>query len=65
MTDRQGGGCHVAVDFQRVATSARGKFVGFAVQLTGSRRFAAELRQALDRLAKAPIEPPADPPSAG
>ena len=33
VTDRPGGGCHVAVDFQRVASSARGKFVGFAVQL--------------------------------
>jgi hypothetical protein len=65
VTDRPGGGCHVAVAFQRVATSARGKFVGFAVQLTGARRFAAELRQALDRLATMPAEPPADAPSAG
>ncbi len=65
VTDRPGGGCHVAVDFQRVASSARGKFVGFVVQLTGSRRFAGELRQALDRLATSPADPPADAPSAG
>jgi hypothetical protein len=63
VTDRPGGGCHVTVDFQRVATSARGKFVGFVVQLTGSRRFAAELRQTLDRLATSPAEAPPDPPA--
>lgn len=58
VTDRPGGGCHVAVDFQRVASSARGKFVGFAVQLTGSRRFAKDLRETLDRLARLPAEAP-------
>jgi hypothetical protein len=60
VTDRPDGGCHVAVDFQRVASSARGKFVGFAVQLTGSKRFSAELRETLDRLARLPVEPPAE-----
>jgi hypothetical protein len=58
VTDQPGGGCHVAVDFQRVASSARGKFVGFAVQLTGSRRFAKDLRDTLDRLARLPAETP-------
>jgi hypothetical protein len=52
------GGCHVAVDFQRVASSARGKLVGLGVQLTGSRRFAADLRQTLDRLARSEADPP-------
>jgi hypothetical protein len=61
VTDRPDGGCHVAVDFQRVASSARGKFVGFAVQLTGSRRFAKDLRETLDRLARLPTEAPVDP----
>ena len=44
------GGCHVAVDFQRIAKSLRGRFVGAVVQLTGARRFAGELRTALSRL---------------
>jgi hypothetical protein len=50
VTDRPGGGCHVAVDFQRIATSVRGRFVGLVVQLTGPRRFAADLRETLARL---------------
>jgi hypothetical protein len=54
VTARPDGGCHVAVDFQRAATSARGKLVGFVVQLTGRRRFAADLRETLDRLARDP-----------
>ncbi len=58
VTDRPGGGCHVEVDFKRVASSARGKFVGFAVQLTGSRRFAKDLRETLDRLARLPEDAP-------
>jgi hypothetical protein len=45
-----GGGCHVAVDFHRIATSARGRFVGAVVQLTGARRFGNDLRVALERL---------------
>jgi len=52
VTSRADGGCHVAVDFQRVAASLRGRFVGLVVQLTGSRRFAADLRETLDRLAR-------------
>jgi len=47
------GGCHVAVDFERIAASLRGRFVGFVVQLTGVRRFEGELRVTLDRLAVA------------
>ena len=44
------GGCHVAVDFQRIARSLRGRVVGMVVQLGGSRRFAADLRETLARL---------------
>jgi len=47
------GGCHVAVDFQRIAGSARGRLVGAVVQLTGVRRFGRELGIALDRLGQA------------
>jgi hypothetical protein len=50
-----GGGCHVAVEFQRIATSPRGRVVGVAVQLTGARRFAADLRETLDRLARSAV----------
>lgn len=51
---RPDGGCHVVVDFQRIATSLRGRFVGVVVQLTGTRRFGADLRETLDRLARSP-----------
>ena len=54
VTPRPDGGCHVAVEFQRVAKSLRGRVVGLVVQLTGSRRFAADLRETLDRLARSP-----------
>jgi hypothetical protein len=54
VTSRADGGCHVAVDFQRIATSPRGRLVGIAVQLGGSRRFAADLRETLARLARSP-----------
>lgn len=54
VTPRPDGGCHVTVDFQRTARSLRGRFVGFVVSLTGRRRFAGELRAALDRLARLP-----------
>jgi len=50
VTDRPGG-CHVAVDFQRIARSPRGRLVGVLVQLAGARRFEASLRTALDRIA--------------
>jgi hypothetical protein len=53
VTGGRGGGCHVSVDFRRIARSPRGRFVGLVVQLTGARRFAGELRTALDRLAGA------------
>ena len=52
VTPGPGGDCHVAVDFHRIARSARGRFVGAIVQLTGARRFRGELRTALDRLAQ-------------
>ena len=51
VTDRPGGGCHVAVDFQRIATSPRGRLVGAVVQLTGVSRFGRDLRETLTRLA--------------
>jgi hypothetical protein len=45
-------GCHVDVDLHRIARSPRGFLVGALVQVMGKRRFAAELRTALARLAK-------------
>jgi len=54
VTARPDGGCHVVVDFQRIATSLRGRFVGVVVQLTGPRRFGADLRETLERLARSP-----------
>lgn len=50
VTARSGGGCHVAVDFHRIACSPRGRLVGAIVQLRGARRFAAELRTAMARI---------------
>ena len=50
ITPREGGGCHVSVDFQRIATSLTGRIVGVVVQLGGRRRFAADLRETLARL---------------
>jgi hypothetical protein len=52
VTDRPGGGCHVAVDFQRIAASPRGRFVGAVVQLTGVGRFGRDLGETLSRLAR-------------
>jgi hypothetical protein len=54
VTSRPDGGCHVAVDFQRIAASARGRLIGLLVQLIGARRFTADLRETLDRLARSP-----------
>lgn len=51
---RPDGGCHVEVDFLRIASSLRGRFVGAVVQISGRRRFAADLRETLDRLARSP-----------
>jgi polyketide cyclase/dehydrase/lipid transport protein len=48
------GGCRVEVDLHRIARSPRGLLVGAIVQLGGSRRFTAELRTALARLAAEP-----------
>jgi hypothetical protein len=47
------------VDFQRIASSPKGRLVGAIVQLTGSRRFAQQLRETLARLAALP--PAVDP----
>lgn len=52
VTDRPGGGCHVVVDFQRIAASPRGRFVGVVVQLTGVGRFGRDLSETLARLAR-------------
>ena len=52
VTSRPDGGCHVAVDFQRIAVSARGRLIGVLVQVMGRRRFAADLHETLDRLAR-------------
>jgi Polyketide cyclase / dehydrase and lipid transport len=46
------GGCHVEVDFQRIARSLRGRIVGLLVQLAGPRRFSADLRATFERLAR-------------
>jgi hypothetical protein len=54
---RPDGGCHVSVDFQRIAASPRGRLVGAVVQLTGVRRFGNALRETLARLALPPGEP--------
>jgi hypothetical protein len=52
VTPGAAGGCHVAVDFRRIARSARGRLVGVGVELTGARRFRGELLVALDRLGR-------------
>ena len=51
VTSGPGGGCHVAVDFQRIATSLKGRVVGAGLELIGERRFSADLRETLRRLA--------------
>jgi hypothetical protein len=56
VTPNADGGCHVAVDFQRIAASLRGRIVGVAVQLAGSRRFVADLRQTFEHLARLDAE---------
>jgi Polyketide cyclase / dehydrase and lipid transport len=52
VTPNADGGCHVEVDFQRIAKSLRGRVVGLLVQLAGPRRFSADLRATFDRLAR-------------
>ncbi len=52
VSNRAGGGCHVVVDFQRIAASPRGRFVGVVVQLTGVGRFGRDLGETLARLAR-------------
>jgi hypothetical protein len=51
VTSRPNGGCHVTVDFQRTASSLRGRLVGVLVQVGGARRFRDALRVTLARLA--------------
>jgi hypothetical protein len=53
------GGCHLEVDFQRIAHDLRGRLVGVLVQLGGSRQFSAQLRETLARLDReaAPVTP--------
>ena len=53
VTSRSDGGCHVAVDFQRIAASLRGRVVGALVQVAGARQFRMDLGVTLDRLSKA------------
>jgi hypothetical protein len=50
VTARPGGGCHVVVDFHRIARTSKGRLVGALVQLGGSRQFTAQLRTTLARL---------------
>ena len=52
VTPGPGAGCHVAVDFQRIARTLRGRVVGVAVQLTGVRRLGDDLRVTLERLGR-------------
>ncbi len=52
VSDRADGGCHVVVDFQRIAASPRGRVVGVVVQLTGVGRFGRDLRETLAHLAR-------------
>lgn len=51
-TERGGGGCHVAVDLQRIAASPRGQLLGAVVQLVGSRRFSGDLSETIARLSQ-------------
>ena len=60
VTSRADGGCHVAVDFQRIAASLPGRVVGALVQLAGARQFRKDLGVTLDRLSHlVPAPPPA------
>lgn len=54
VTSAPGGGCHVAVDFDRIAASLPARVVGLVVQVVGTRRFANDLRTTLARLAATP-----------
>ncbi|MDO8485971.1 MAG: hypothetical protein Q7S35_13600 [Candidatus Limnocylindrales bacterium] len=51
ITPRPGGGCHVDVVSERIATSVRGRLVGLILQIIGTRRFGNDLRTTLERLA--------------
>ena len=56
VTPNADGGCHVEVDFQRIAKTLRGRIVGVAVQMAGSRRFVADLDQTFAHLARLDAE---------
>jgi hypothetical protein len=59
VTGRPDDGCHVAVDFQRIAATLRGRTVGALVQVAGARQFRKDLGVTLDRLSRtAPAPPP-------
>lgn len=51
VTPGPGGGCHVEVVSERIATSVQGRLVGLILQVIGTRRFANDLRTTLERLA--------------
>jgi hypothetical protein len=63
ITALPGGGCHVSVDFQRIARTVQGRLVGALVQLAGSRRFAADLAVTLARLAALESDDPGGGPA--
>ena len=50
VTPRPGGGCHVDVVSERIATSVQGRLVGAILKVIGTRRFASDLRTTLERL---------------
>jgi hypothetical protein len=62
VTGRPDGGCHVAVEFQRIAASLRGRVVGALVQVAGARQFRKDLGVTLERLSRTS---PAPGPAAG
>lgn len=51
VTARPGGGCHVDVQFHRIARSLKARVVGAVLQLNGPRMFGGQLRETLARLA--------------
>lgn len=51
VTPRPGGGCHVDVVSERIATSVQGRLIGLILAVIGTRRFANDLRTTLERLA--------------
>ncbi len=54
VTAAPGGGCHVDVVSERIATSVPAHVVGLVLRVIGTRRFAADLRMTLEGLAALP-----------